>query len=88
MPICVSYLTNTIPIMGGGGAALFLQMPMENTIFMQIFIFLPMRMLPKMEKEKSFTIIYADILIFANFCQCQCCLKWKKLGAIRQHWRK
>ena len=29
------------------------------------------RMLPKMEKEKSFTIIYA----FANFCQfCQCCL--------------
>ena len=32
-------------------------------------------MLPKMEKEKSFTIIYADILIFANFCQCY--LKWK-----------
>ena len=26
-------------------------------------------MLPKMGKEKSFTIIYAEILIFANFCQ-------------------
>ena len=33
MPICVSYLTNTMPIIGGGGgdAASFLQMPMENT---------------------------------------------------------
>ena len=36
---------------------------------MQIFKFLPMQMLPKMDKEKSFTIIYADILIFAKFCQ-------------------
>ena len=26
-------------------------------------------MLPKMEKEKLFTIIYADILIFASLCQ-------------------
>ena len=25
-------------------------------------------MLPEMGKEKSFTIIYADILIFVNFC--------------------
>ena len=30
-----------------------------------------MPMLPKMEKDKLFTIIYADILIFANFCQGQ-----------------
>ena len=30
-------------------------------------------------------------LIFANFCQCQCCLKWKKLGASKQNfqnWQK
>ena len=26
-------------------------------------------MSPKMGKEKSFTITYADILIYANFCQ-------------------
>ena len=26
-------------------------------------------MLPKLKKDKLFTIIYADILIFANFCQ-------------------
>ena len=34
------------------------------------------RMLTKMEKEESFTIINADILIFANFCQC--CLMEKE----------
>ena len=43
-------------------------------------------MFPKMEKEKLFTINYTAILIFANLCQC--CLKWKNLGAIRQHWQK
>ena len=35
-----------------------------------------------MEKEKSFTIIYADILIFANCCKC--CLKWKKRNNLQQ----
>ena len=24
--------------------------------------------------------------IYAKFLQCQCSLKWKKMGAIRQHW--
>ena len=51
MPICVSYLTNTMPIIGGGGGgvgrALFLTMPMENT-------------------GCHSGNIYADILIFAN----------------------
>ena len=41
--------------------------------------FLPMPILPEMENtECHFGKIYADILIFANFCQCQVCLKWKK----------
>ena len=51
MPICVSYLTNTMPIMGRGGGvvgpASLLPMPMENT---------------GCHSGK----IYADILIFAN----------------------
>ena len=51
MLICVSYLTNTMPIIGGGGGgggpASFLPMPMKNT-------------------GCHSGNIYADILIFAN----------------------
>ena len=82
-------------ILGGGGAASFLPVlpKMEKAggikaTFMCGYFnfckFLPMQ--PKIEKYKLFTIMYADILIFANFCQC--CLKWKKLGEFRQHWNK
>ena len=53
MPICVSYLTNTLPKIGGG-AALFLTMPilpkMENT-------------------RCHAGNFYADIITFANFCR-------------------
>ena len=39
-------------------------------------------MLPKMGKEKSFTIIYAGILIFANLCQFMPKMEKEKLFTI------
>ena len=39
-------------------------------------------MLPNMEKDRLFTIIYC---LCRYFNLCQCCLKWKKLGAIMNH---
>ena len=44
-------------------------------------------MLPKMEKDKLFKRIYADMLIFVNFCQCKMLPKMEKLDAFRQHWQ-
>ena len=48
MPICVSYLTNTLPIIGGGGVgpASFLPMPRKILGAIQA-IFMQMQMLPK-----------------------------------------
>ena len=65
MPICFSYLTNTMPIIGGGGVvwpAPFLPMPIENT-------------------GCHSSYIYADILIFANANVANFLLKLPQEGA-------